>query len=241
MLTVCALSALYGSGLNRMDGFMRIVKDGYRLIAGCAVLFPLAALGMVLLGLIGAAVVLAVLAVVGTAFFLYFFRDPERSVPDEPAVVVAGADGVIRAIEPIREDHYLNGDTVRVSIFLNPFDVHVNRAPIQGTVKGLAYTPGKHLLTISNASSEFNEHSSILIEGENGRCLVRQIVGPVVRRVVYWLEMEQALEKGERIGMMKFGSRMDIYLPASDVEIAVEKGDRVRAGETPIARWRNGG
>jgi len=217
---------------------MRLVKDGYPLIFGSMALFVgLGLLALVLSGK-GAMTVFYLLAAVSVAFFVYFFRDPERTPPSNDEFIVSGADGVVRAIEPIREDRYLQADTTRISVFLNPFDVHVNRAPIGGTVKGLAYTPGKHLLTISNASSEHNEHSSILIEGNRTRCLVKQIVGPVVRRVVYWLELEQTLDKGDRIGMMKFGSRMDIYLPAGDVEVVVKKGDRVRAGETVIATLR---
>ena len=217
---------------------MRIVKDGYSLIFGSAALFGVLGLVGALLGSSAWATAFFLLAVIATAFFLYFFRDPERCVPADASSIVSGADGIIRAIENIREEKYLNTDTVRISIFLNPFDVHVNRSPLGGVVKGLAYTPGKHLLTISNASSEHNEHSSILVEGESTKCLVKQIVGPVVRRVVYWLEMEQNLSKGDRIGMMKFGSRMDMYLPASDVEVIVKKGDRVRAGESVIATLR---
>lgn len=175
-------------------------------------------------------------SVISFLFMLYFFRDPDRAAPEDPALVVSGADGVVRAVEEVTEKNFLKTDTLRVSIFLNPFNVHVNRAPIAGTVKALAYTPGKHLLTIRNAASEHNEHSSILIEGEQTRCLVKQIVGPVVRRVVYWLHDEQRLTKGERIGMMKFGSRMDIYLPKADVSVLVKVGDKVSAGTTVLAR-----
>lgn len=215
---------------------MRIVKDGYGLIIGsggvCALLAAVA-WAFEATPWIRTFIILGVVAV---AFFVYFFRDPERFPPNSDDVVISGADGVVRAIEPIREERYMKGDTVRISIFLNPFDVHVNRSPITGTVTDLAYTSGKHLLTISNASSEHNEHSSILIESHRIRCLVRQIVGPVVRRVVYWLEHQQPLAQGDRIGMMKFGSRMDIYLPLDAVDVTVQKGDRVRAGETVIAR-----
>lgn len=217
---------------------MRIVKDGYPLIGGSFVLLAAAA-GVA--GVLGAgtwAVALAVLGVVAAAFFVYFFRDPERTPPVDPDVLVSGADGLVRAVENVTENNYLQGEAVRISIFLNPFDVHVNRAPLAGVVAGLAYTPGKHLLTMDNASSEYNEHSSIYIRGEKTDCLVKQIVGPVVRRVVYWLEMDQKLSQADRIGMMKFGSRMDIYLRASDVQVTVAKGERVRAGETVIARCR---
>lgn len=191
-------------------------------------------------GQAAAAGVFAALAIAGLLFMLYFFRDPERAVPADESLVVSGADGVIRAVEPIVEQRFLKTDTIRISIFLNPFNVHVNRSPMAGTVTALAYTPGRHVLTLRNEASEVNEHSSILIEGGRSRCLVKQIVGPVVRRVVYWLSDGQALAKGERIGMMKFGSRMDVYLPREDVEVCVKVGDKVVAGVTVLATLRKG-
>ena len=186
-------------------------------------------------GFAAAATALYGLGAILFAFMLYFFRDPDRVTPDGEARIVAGADGVVRAVEEMPEHTYLKADTVRISVFLSPLNVHVNRAPIAGRVTALAYTPGRHLLTIDNASSEYNEHSSILIEGPETRCLVKQIVGPVVRRVVYWLQEGQDLRKGERIGMMKFGSRLDMYFPAADVEVRVRKGERVQGGVTVVA------
>lgn len=185
-------------------------------------------------------IVFAALGIVLVLFMIYFFRDPERPQVADGSVVVSGADGWVRCVEEMPEDKFLGTQCVRISTFLTPFDVHVNRAPIAGTVKALAYTPGKHLLTIQQAASEFNEHSSILIEGRRTRCLVKQIVGPIVRRVVYWLDENQQLSIGERIGMMKFGSRLDVYLPVADVNILVKKGDRVFAGKTAIARVKKG-
>ncbi len=192
------------------------------------------------LGLSGFAVATALIAFVIVLFLVYFFRDPDRPALADPGVVVAGADGWVRCIEEMPEEKFLKTECVRISTFLTPFDVHVNRAPIAGSVSALDYTPGKHLLTIQQAASEYNEHSSIVIEGRRTRCLVKQIVGPIVRRVVYWLEVGQPLEAGARIGMMKFGSRLDVYLPASDVEVLVKKGDRVFAGITAIARIKKG-
>ena len=168
-------------------------------------------------------------------FMLYFFRDPERVSPEGDRQMVSGADGVVRAVEELPEHTYLKTDCVRISVFLSPMNVHVNRSPMAGKVTRLAYTPGKHLLTIQNASSEYNEHSSILVEGQGTRCLVKQIVGPVVRRVVFWLHEGQELVKGERIGIMKFGSRMDILVPPH-IPITAKIGDRVTAGETIIGR-----
>jgi phosphatidylserine decarboxylase len=204
-----------------------------------AVLGGLAAIAMAL-GWVPLAVVAGALAVVLILFLIYFFRDPERPVIADSGVVVSGADGWVRCVERMPEARFLKTECVRISTFLTPFDVHVNRSPIAGAVKALDYTPGQHLLTIQQAASERNEHSSILIEGHRTRCLVKQIVGPIVRRVVYWLQLGQALGAGERIGLMKFGSRLDVYLPVEDVEVLVKKGDRVMAGITAIARIKKG-
>lgn len=214
----------------------KIVKDGWPLIMGSIALFVFLAVGSHVFGWAGAVRAFIAAGLAAAGFFLFFFRDPERQPPADPAVFVAGADGLIRAVEVLREEKHLKAEAARVSIFLSPFDVHVNRAPMGGKVTHLSYTPGRHLLTIDNASSEHNEHSSILIEGEGTRCLVKQIVGPIVRRVVYWLDLNQGLARGDRIGMMKFGSRLDMYFPKGDVEVLVRKGDRVRGGETPVAR-----
>ena len=214
---------------------MRIVKDGWPLILG----IPVAGIVLAVLcrwaGFPCGAMTFLVLGLVGGSFMLYFFRNPSRDIPSDPGVFVAGADGLIRAVETVQEDRLMKCECVRISIFLSPLDVHVNRAPLAGKVTQLGYTPGKHLLTIQNAASEYNEHSTILIEGERTRCLVKQIVGPIVRRVVYWLEMSQVLEKGALIGMMKFGSRLDMYFPKADVDVMVQKGSVVRGGETVVA------
>jgi phosphatidylserine decarboxylase len=216
---------------------MKIVKDGYSLIIGipsvCLVLgfvvrdrCPYSALG------------LFALAFVGCLFMLYFFRDPDRTPTCGPDEFVSAADGVVRSVEFIDETRFLKCPTVRISVFLNPFNVHVNRHSMGGLIKEAGYTPGRHLFTMDARSSEYNEHSSILIEGEKTRCLERQIVGPVVRRVVYWQEPGQRVEKGSRLGMMKFGSRMDLYFPAAEVEATVKRGDKVAAGLTVVARLK---
>jgi len=181
-------------------------------------------------------------AVVGVAYLLYFFRDPERRAPTDASAVVAGADGRVTSVTRLREEQFLKVDCVRISIFLSLFDVHVNRAPILGKSTFLGYFPGKRLFTFQEKSSEVNQHNKILIEGEHTRCLVNQIVGPVTRRVVYWPPHDQPTQvaMGERIGMMKFGSRLDIYLPADSVNVVARPGDTVRAGETIIARVKGG-
>jgi phosphatidylserine decarboxylase len=212
-----------------------IVKDGWSLIVGLLVVPVLLAAACFAAGWNSTAIGLVIAGVVLSAFMVYFFRNPGRVAPVDPNALVAGADGLVRAVEMVREDKHLKADTVRISTFLSPLDVHVNRSPMAGQVKFLDYTPGKHILTFQNAASEYNEHSNILIEGASSRCLVKQIVGPIVRRVVYWLTLGQSVGKGDVIGMMKFGSRLDMYFLSSDVQVVVKKGDRVRAGETVVA------
>lgn len=180
------------------------------------------------------------LGLVGAGFMLFFFRNPERVPPADPAAIVAGADGKIMAVKEVREETFLKTDAVRISIFLSLFDVHVNRAPLGGKIAFLQYFPGKRYFTFEEKSSLYNQHSSILIENDRTRCLVNQIVGPVARRVVYWLKLGQVVAKGERFGMMKFGSRLDIYLPKADVEVLTQPGDKVQAGVTVVARLKPG-
>jgi phosphatidylserine decarboxylase len=196
------------------------------------------------------------LVMVFGGYFFWFFRDPVRTAPQGENIIVSGADGVIAKFATFTPEQFgsiamlagLNqedvaclkssGDILRVSIFLSLFDVHVNRAPISGKSKFLGYFPGKHLFTFDEKSSDVNQHNSILIKGDKTCCLVNQIVGPVCRRVVYWLDHDQEVDIkiGEDFGMMKFGSRLDMYFPAADVDIDVELGTQVHAGESIIGK-----
>jgi len=192
-------------------------------------------------------------------YFLYFFRDPERLAPQDPAAVVAAAEGRVAGIKlltreelrdkalrgGLREDQVpelLRGAAVRISIFLSPLNVHVNRAPIAGESRFLGHFPGRHYFTFKEKSSDYNQHNSILIRNDRTCCLVNQIVGPVCRRVVYWPDHDRPapVAKGAPIGMMKFGSRLDMYLPADTVAVTAREGDRVRAGESIVAMLREG-
>ena len=217
---------------------MKFVEDGYPLIIG----IPAACLALGALAWMGgspkSAAALGALGLLGCLYMLYFFRDPERIPACGPDEFVSAADGVVRSVEFIDEKRFLKTNTVRISVFLSPLNVHVNRVPMDGTIREACYTPGRHLFTLDARSSEYNEHSSILIEGRQTRCLARQIVGPVVRRVVYWLEPGQTVNQGARLGMMKFGSRMDLYFPASEVEATVKRGDQVAGGITVVARMK---
>ena len=178
-----------------------------------------------------------------SGYFLYFFRDPKRHTPVEVGAVIAPADGVVAKITRMHEGEYLKTDVIRISIFLSLFDVHVNRAPISGLSKFLGYFPGKHFFTFEEKSSDYNQHNSILITGDKTRCLVNQIVGPVCRRVVYWPDhdKEVQLNAGDKIGMMKFGSRLDMYFPEKDIDVIIQEGERVKSGDTIIARIKEDG
>lgn len=214
------------------------VARGYVANAGVALaLTGLPAAACAALGATTAAWALAGVAGFLVLFLAFFFRDPNRSPPADDGVVVSGADGVVSLITEL-EHPLLPGRLTRISVFLSVFDVHVNRAPAAGTVRHLAYVPGRKIWAFMDQASEVNEHSTILIENPRFTCLVKQIVGPVARRVIYWLEVGQRLAQGERIGMMKFGSRMDVYLPADRFALCVRKGDRVVAGETVMARLK---
>ncbi len=178
------------------------------------------------------------LANISAAYMFFFFRDPDRATPSDPGLVVAAASGKLAKIAEVYEGEYLKTDTIRISIFLSLFDVHVNRFPIGGSSTFLGYFPGKRLFTFDEKSSEVNQHNSVLVEGEGTACLIRQIVGPVCRRVVYWLRPDRAVtvRRGQRFGMMKFGSRLDMYFPKDDIEILARVGEQVHAGTTVIAR-----
>jgi phosphatidylserine decarboxylase len=179
-----------------------------------------------------------IVTVILVGYLLVFFRDPVRIPSPEPRDIMAGAEGKIMAVVEVDEPEFLKTKAVRISIFLSLIDVHVNRSPMEGTVEHAQYYPGARFFTFEEKSSELNQHSSIVIRNAKTTCLVKQIVGPVARRVVYWVEPGQIIKKGEPIGMMKFGSRLDMYFPRDDVDVVVKKGDKVRAGETVVARLK---
>ena len=181
------------------------------------------------------------LANISAGYMLFFFRDPDRATPSDPGLVVAAASGKLAKIAEVYEGEYLKTDTVRISIFLSLLDVHVNRFPIGGSSTFLGYFPGKRLFTFDEKSSDVNQHNTILVKGEGTSCLITQIVGPVCRRVVYWLRPDKtvSVRRGQRFGMMKFGSRLDMYFPKGVIEILAQIGEQVTAGQTVIARIVN--
>ncbi|MBI3271536.1 MAG: phosphatidylserine decarboxylase family protein [Planctomycetes bacterium] len=174
------------------------------------------------------------------AFVFSFFRDPEREIPPGAGVLVSPADGTVDDITELREDAFLQADAVRVGIFLSVFNCHVNRAPCAGRVLWTRHTPGKFLNAMSPRSSAENEANAIALEmegrGADGRVLVRQVAGLIATRIVCAIRAEERVAKGDRIGMIKFGSRTELYLPRSwGAQLLVKKGDTVAGGSTKLA------
>jgi phosphatidylserine decarboxylase len=164
-------------------------------------------------------------------FFLWFFRDPERQMPNVLGAVVSPADGKVTDISPTQ----INGEPkMRVSIFLNVFDVHVNRSPIAGTIKEVRYQTGKFCNAMDPLSADCNEQNVVTVEGQGQTVILKQIAGLIARRIVFKKKVGDAVGLGERVGLIKFGSRTDVLLPAS-AEIRVKVGERVRGGASLIA------
>jgi phosphatidylserine decarboxylase len=177
------------------------------------------------------------LAFVLTIFSLwvaYFFRDPERTGARGPEVVIAPADGKVVLISEVDEPSFMGGRAKRVSIFMNVFNVHVNRYPVSGTVKYLHYNKGTFLNAAAEKSSEENEQSSVGIQTPRGRVLVRQIAGLIARRIVTYSKEGEQVQQGARMGLIRFGSRVDVFLPL-DAILKVKVGDITLAGTTVIA------
>ena len=184
----------------------------------------------ILLGALG--FLLAVLLM----FVCYFFRDPERLVPADENIIVSAADGLVVGIDEMEEPDFHLGPMVRVAVFLSVFDVHINRTPCDGTVKSTIYKAGKFLDVRHPQSSQLNEARAWRLETPHGDIAVRQIAGLIARRIVAWAGEGTPLTRGQRFGMIRFGSRTEVFLPA-ECTILVKIGDRVQGAATPIARW----
>lgn len=202
-----------------------MVRDGFFYGLGAAV-------AAVILGLINPWLAIPLLAL--GAFFLWFFRDPERTIPDGPGVVVSPADGKVTALSRVTQD---GGVKSRISIFLNVFDVHVNRAPIGGTITGLSYQKGKFGNAMSAGSSDTNEQNIVTVKGDGQTVVFKQIAGLLARRIVFNPRTGDKLERGQRVGLIKFGSRVDLLLDET-VDIRVKVGDRVRGGSSILGVLR---
>lgn len=177
---------------------------------------------------------LAFLLTIIALWVAYFFRDPERTGERGAQVVIAPADGKVVLIQEVDEPAFIGGRARSISIFMNVFNVHVNRYPVTGTVKYLKYSPGKFLNAAVEKASVENEQSSVGIETPNGRVLVRQIAGLIARRIVTYSRLDEQVEQGQRMGLIRFGSRVDVLVPM-DAIVKVKIGDAPVAGSTVIA------
>ena len=169
-----------------------------------------------------------------TLFFVYFFRDPERKILSGENFILSPADGKIVVVESAKEPLFLKSQGQKISIFLSPLDVHINRIPASGKVDYLSYLPGKFLAAYKDKASTDNEQTAIGITSPNGKILFKQIAGVLARRIVCRLKPGQEVQAGEKFGMIRFGSRVDIFLPEG-LELKVQKGDKVVGGETVLA------
>lgn len=210
----------------------KIAREGFIYILVLALLaWVVALLGLKIISILIAAL---------TLFIIFFFRDPERVTPQDSLAVIAPADGEIMEIASTREGDFLVKEMKKVSIFLSLMDCHMNRSPLTGTVLGKKYTKGRFDFAYLNSSSHENERLSTLIESEDGeKIVVVQIAGFLARRIVSYLNDGSFIRRGERIGMIKFGSRVDTFLP-QHCEIITKVGEKVRGGETIIG-WLRGG
>ncbi|HET7220186.1 MAG TPA: phosphatidylserine decarboxylase [Vicinamibacterales bacterium] len=166
-------------------------------------------------------------------FFAYFFRDPDRAVPQDPGLVVSPADGRVMIAGKADPATAPPGEWTQVAIFLSPVDVHVNRSPVAGRVTRIAYKPGRFLPAYDARAGE-NESNEVWVDANGATIVFRQVVGILARRIVCRIQEGQFVARGERVGLMKFGSRMDVFLPTTAV-LAVEPGQQVVGGETVLA------
>ena len=205
-----------------------IHRAGYPLIFGSAfVTLILALLGLKTLTLIGLG---------ATVFICAFFRDPDRVIPDHRDVVVSPADGKIIFAGKVADSPFEMGDTLKISIFMSVFNVHVNRIPFNGRVKDIRYHPGKFFSANLDKASKKNEHNAVLLETDRGKdiCVV-QVAGLIARRIICHISPEDRVLRGQRFGIICFGSRLDVYLPL-DFRVEVDVGDMVQAGTSALGK-----
>ena len=203
-----------------------IAKEGLRYIIGLTVVLVV----FVLLGW----TLLTVLALIATLLVINFFRDPERVIPHVPHAVVAPADGTIVFAGKAFENRFLNGEALKISIFMSIFNVHVNRIPFSGEVERVHYQKGTFFAANLDKASSDNEHNAVVLRISAGEKIVFvQIAGLVARRIDCWLKPGDSVQRGERFGLIRFGSRLDIFVP-KDSRLTISEGQRVKAGESII-------
>lgn len=203
-------------------------------LVGSTLLFFLAIAGVIFF-LNWLTISLLILTLIVWAVIVYFFRDPARNVLNQPGLVVGPCDGEVVSIETFKETRYMNTETIRVSMFLSLFNVHVQRAPLAGEVTLVEHQPGKFLQAFKPEASEVNEYIAMQIDTPYGTVMLKQIAGILARRCMNYAQVGNHVETGQRFGHIKFGSRVDLFLPPQ-AEIQIKVGDKIRGGLTPIAQ-----
>lgn len=206
---------------------MKIVKDGYPFIIVCLILTA------VVYGLYG--LKWAIIPLLLAFYFAYFFRNPDRPLPNDENILYSAADGRVMKIEEIFDDEYLNAPAYKITVFLSVFNVHVNRSPIGGTVKYRRYNEGKFVPAFDKAATFKNERHAIGLDNGKIKVMVTQVAGLLARRIVSWVTLDSVVKQGECYGMIKFGSSTELVFP-KNVEILVHEGQNVVGGITPMGR-----
>ena len=206
--------------------------DQFIAVEGLPMILPLA--GATLLALVAGYRGLGLVLLLLTLFVLWFFRNPQRKTPEKETLVISPADGKVIRIEETASEEQPGKTCLKISIFMNVFNVHVNRIPYSGRVRFIRYRPGKFLSANLDKASALNERNTVMVQTDDGKEIMTvQIAGLIARRIVCWLREGMQVRKGDRFGLIRFGSRLEVFLPLGSA-ILVEVGDRVRAGETPI-------
>lgn len=219
---------------------MLITKYGLGLVLGSWALFAVFLL-LAFLFRQPALLIVTGIVFIFSIFNLAFFRDPERVIPDNPQAILSPADGKIIQIEEVNESEFFNSNVTRVSIFLSVFNVHVNRVPVSGRVDYFKYNQGKFLPAFQEKASLDNEQTAIGITREDGqKVMFTQIAGIIARRIICELREGHTVTAGERMGMIRYGSRVDVYFPTAAVELKVKIGDKVTGGESIIGEFDEG-
>ncbi len=178
------------------------------------------------------------LSIILFLFTVYFFRDPERTIPQKDNIIVSPADGKVLLIKKIEGNDFIEGEAWQISIFMSPFNVHVNRIPIDGTVKHIRYIDGEYLMAFHDKADERNERAEFVIGSRFGNVFFTQVAGFIARRIVYELSENDSVKIGDRFGMIKFGSRVDVIV-SSEWQINVKENDLVTAGESILFEHKN--
>ena len=215
---------------------MRLAKEGISFLVGVLLFFIISLLGVICSGWVFLKILVGV-TIVLMIFSVYFFRDPERNIPVGENLIISPADGKVIQIDQVEEREFFNSKVKKVSIFMSVFNAHVNRIPISGIVTFFNYKPGSFHPAYQNEASIQNEQTTIGIENGSKKVMFRQIAGILARRIVCYVREGHEVKMGERFGMIKFGSRVDLFF-TEDVEINVQLNQKVKAGETIIGEFK---